>query len=193
MNYLNIELKCVCVCVRGEWTQRLKINWPKRVTSLFCAAPSTTTCTRILAALYAITSASAKSVDPGSNPMTTTSALLVVASPELWSWMLHGGTWSLDWGDASYHLPCQLVSCSVCHVSHGGMLQMVLTHSYTSLALRFPLCSSLHLYLHLVYKWNQLIKLHFIPSVLCHKHQFCKRNEKDLLRLSKLSETFQAL
>lgn len=85
----------VHVCMVG-WTQQLKINWPKRVTSLFYAAPST--CRRIPAALDAITSTSTRIVDPGSNLMTTTSALLVVASSELWNWMLHGETQSLDWG-----------------------------------------------------------------------------------------------
>lgn len=61
------------------------------------------------------------------------------------------------------------LSCSSCYRSRGGVLELALAHSYKSLALHFSLSSSLHLYLHSVYKRNQLIKLPF--HTICYVSQ----------------------
>lgn len=109
------------------------------------------------------------------------SVLILAASSELWSWRLHCRIQGADWADAflTFFLSPGVVF-QFPQTPSGGVLEMALTHSYKTLALHFPLGSSLHLYLHLVYKWNQLIKL---PShTICYVSQtlVLQRDEKSV-------------
>lgn len=147
--------------LKGKKTQHIKINCPNHVPSPLHSAPSITTHVRM-------------PCSPGPEQQnsccvwtqsTTQSPLYFCSNCRslVWtlSWTLHCTTQSMDWEKAFYPSYCQLVSHCICHRSHGVVLEMVLTHSHKSLALHFPFCSSLYLYLHLVYKWNQLIRLPF--------------------------------
>lgn len=56
---------------------------------------------------------------------------------------------------------CRLVSSCTLHRPQGGEWEAALSHSHTSSAVQSPICTSSYLYLHLIYKWNQLIQLPF--------------------------------